>query len=106
MAADTLGHLLAWHVTAADAQDRDLNEEERKEFTEAMDQADALEADITRIQGERNRLRAAAERKFVHNEPEKPGDSKADARMKRADFNKLDTGAQAAFIKAGGKVED
>jgi signal peptide peptidase SppA len=94
-------------VALADTEDRDLNEDERKEFTEALDQADALEADITRIQGERERLRKAAEQKFVTNEPEKPGDSKAGTKvMKRADFNKLDSTAQAAFVKGGGKIED
>jgi signal peptide peptidase SppA len=92
---------------AADKEERDLTEDERKEFGETMDQVEALDGQITRIQGERERLRTAAEKKFVTKETEKPSDSEAGSKvMKRAEFEKLTPAAQGAFIKNGGKVED
>jgi signal peptide peptidase SppA len=94
-------------VALADSEDRDLNEVERKEFTEALDQADQLEADITRIQGERERLRTSAEKQFVTGGAEKPSDSKAGGNvMKRSEFDKLGPEAKAAFAKGNGKIED
>lgn len=99
-------------VDTADAENRDMNEAEREEFIRLLGEGDAtgeisaLDAQIERIQGERDRLRAAAEKKFTEGKgPEKPSNTGA-SHMKRVDFEKLDAQAQAAFIKSGGKIED
>lgn len=100
-------------VEGADKESRDLNEEERKEFNEIMGvgdthgQVDALDAQIEQIQDEREKLRAAAEKKFIVSNAEKPSDSNAGAKaMKRAEFDKMSPQERLAFSKAGGKIED
>lgn len=94
-------------VDAADAQERDLTEEERNEFGEVMDQAEQLGVQIQERQAERERLRQAAEAKFVTSEPEKPDGSKAEVKvMKRAEFNALPPKERLALSKAGVKLED
>ncbi len=100
-------------VDTADKENRDLNEEERAEFNQIMGVGDepgqvaALDAQIEQIQGEREKLRVAAGKKFTDSKAEKPSDSQADANvMKRAEFDKLDQEARAAFIKNKGKIED
>lgn len=92
---------------AADAENRDLTDQERADFNAALDAADALDVQISRIQGERERLRGAAERKFLESKTEKPGDSQAMPKtMTLAEFNKLSPADRLAFSKAGGKVTD
>jgi hypothetical protein len=100
-------------VDTADKENRDLTDDERAEFNEIVGVGEdggkiaALDAQIEKIQGERERLRAAAEKKFADSKAEKPSDTKADANvMKRAEFNKLESTAQAAFMRGGGKLED
>jgi signal peptide peptidase SppA len=101
-------------VEAADKENRDLTDEARTEFNEIMGVGDghgqigALDAQIKQIQDEREKLRAAAEKTFnVSQDPEKPSDSNAGVKVtKRAEFNKLDSDAQAAYIRGGGKVID
>lgn len=99
-------------VEAADNESRDLTEEERQEFEGIMGvgedwgQVGALDAQITRIQDEREKLRAAAEKKFgAVPEAQKPDAQNANV-MKRADYEKLNPAAKAAFAKNGGKIED
>ncbi len=98
-------------VDAADKENRDMTAEERKEFEEILGAGDdggqvgALDAQIEQIRGERSKLKAAAEKKFIGGNPEKPSDAGA-SKMKRADFDKLDAAAQSAFMRGGGKLED
>jgi signal peptide peptidase SppA len=94
-------------VDAADKENRDMTEDERKEYTETLDQVEALAGDIKRIQAERDRLRESAEEKFLNTKAEKPDESKGDLKLKkRADFDKMTPEDQAAFVKSGGKVQD
>lgn len=98
-------------VANADNEERDLTDEERAEFTQLLGEGDstgeigALDIQIERIQGEREHLRTAAGKKFSSTEAIKP-DHQAVNTMKRAEFDKLDGAAQAAFAKGGGKIED
>ena len=96
----------------ADKEARDFTDEERAEFVQLLGEAEstgevgALDVQIEQIQGEREKLRAAAEKKFtVGPGPQKPENTSANS-MKRADFEKLDDAAQAAFIRNRGKLED
>lgn len=96
----------------ADKESRDFTDEERAEFVQLLGEAEstgevgALDTQIETIQGERERLRAAADRKFTTGPgPQKPENTSAST-MKRADFEKLDETAQAAFIRGRGKLED
>ena len=98
---------------AADQEGRDLTETERAEFEALLGKGDttgeigALDAQIDQIQAEREKLRAAAEKKFNATDPEKPAPGNDQKTvMKRGEFAKLDPQAQQAFIKAGGKLED
>jgi signal peptide peptidase SppA len=101
-------------VETADSEERDLNDAERAEFAQLLGEGDstgeigALDARIEKIQGEREKLRAAAAKKF--SAPASAGIEKPDGKgsnvMKRADFNNLDPAGQAAFVKHGGKIED
>ncbi len=97
-------------VDAADKDGRDMTEAERKEFNELMGAGDeqgqigALDAQIEQIQGERSKLKAAAEKKFTGGKTEKP--ESGDSVMKRAEFDKLDAAAQGAFVRGGGKIQD
>lgn len=95
----------------ADQEARDFTPEERLEYEEILGAGEnpgkigALEARIEQVQADRERLRLAAEKKLgVTNEPQKP-DGQGEKRMKRVDFDQLDTDARAAFIKSGGKLE-
>jgi ClpP class serine protease len=94
-------------VDTADAESRDLTEDERADFNTCLEKAEELDKQISRIQDERERLRNAAERKFLDNKAEKPGDSPDKPKtMKLAEFNALDPKERLAFVKAGGKVTD
>lgn len=103
-------------METADKENRDLTEAERAEFEKIMGAGDAngelgaLDAQIEKIQGERGKLKEAAEKKFGVNvdatsKAEKPDGSGTNA-MKRADFEKLSPEKQGAYIKGGGKVQD
>lgn len=97
---------------AADKESRDFSEAERVEFEEIMGKGDetgklgALDAQIETIQAEREKLRAAAEKKFSPVEAEKPAPAGQPSVMKRDEFDKLNPAARMAFLKANGKVED
>ena len=99
-------------VDTADAEDRDLNEAERAELAQLLGEGDstgeigALDAQIEKIQEERARLKAAAEKKFIVSADAQKPDSQVAGSMKRAEFGKMSPDAQAAFIKGGGKLVD
>ena len=100
-------------VDTADADERDMTDAERAEFAQLLGEGEtdgeiaALDAKIEQVIGERERLRAAAEKQFgVKTEAQKPDESQESKRMKRSDFDKLDADARAAFIKGGGKLQD
>jgi signal peptide peptidase SppA len=102
-------------VDAADKESRDMTDEERAEFNEIMGVGDnpgqlaELDVQIERIQGEREKLRAAAEKKFTSagKDAEKPSDTNAgDKAMKLEEYNKLSPEQRLAFVKAGGKLID
>ena len=99
-------------VDLADKEERDLTTDERAEFVKLLGEGEstgevgALDGQIEQIQGEREKLRTAAEKQFgAQTEAQKPDAQNSNA-MKRADFNKLSPVAQAAFTKNGGKIED
>lgn len=95
----------------ADNEGRDFTEAERTEFEEIMGKDDepgklgAIDAKITQVQAEREKLRAAAAKQFSP-DPEKPEPSGDPKLMKKAEFEKLAPAARMAFLKNGGKVED
>lgn len=94
-------------VDTADNEVRDLTEEERVEFNQSLDQVAELDVQIEQIQGEREKLRAAAEKKFVVSTAEKPSDSNANKKViSRAEYNNLSPEDRLAFSKAGGKITD
>lgn len=98
-------------VKVADKEDRDFTDAERKEYGEILGvgeetgQVGALDAKIEEIQKEREKLRAAAEKKFLGSEAIKP-DASGKKTMKRSEFDALDSSAQAAFVRGGGKIEE
>ena len=98
-------------VAAADAENRDLTDVERAEFVDLLGEGEStgeigkLDERIARIQDERERLRAAAEKKFSALNVEKP-DSGSAGKMKMTEFRKLSPLEQMSFIKSGGKLED
>lgn len=99
-------------VETADQENRDFTEAEREEYQALLgkDETDtgtigALDAKIEQMQGEREKLRVAAERNFSVTKVEKPEPGKVNS-LKMAEFRKLDPNAQMAFLKGGGKLED
>lgn len=99
----------------ADKENRDMTEAERAEFEKIMGAGDstgelgALDTQIEKVQDERGKLKAAAERKFnvvasSATDAEKPEGSAS--AMKRADFEKLEPTARRDYLKRGGKVQD
>jgi hypothetical protein len=97
------------HETA-DKESRDLTAEERVQFDTLLSDADALETQITTIQGERERLLTAEQKTLSAgaNQAEKPQTSMAtaDKSMKRAEFEKLPHAERTAFMRSGGRTED
>lgn len=95
---------------AAEKEGRDFTEAERAEFDALMGVGEsagtisALDAKIDQIVDDREKLRAAVEKKFDAGEAIKP-DAEAKKTMKRAEFETLDPAAQAAYVKHGGKIE-
>jgi ATP-dependent Clp protease protease subunit len=95
---------------AVDKESRDLTDVERAEFEELLGKDDetgkvgVIDTKIAQVQAEREKLRAAAEKKF-NVEPEKPAPAQTNVKSK-ADFDKLSPADRMAFIKAGGKVQD
>ena len=101
-------------AATVDAEKRDMTEAEREEFQALLGKDDtdngkigALDARIAQITTEREKLRAAAEKKFVTPAAEKPTDTVAAvASLTRAEFNKLSAAQQAAFVRGRGKLTD
>jgi capsid assembly protease len=99
-----------WDI--AEKENREMTEAENAEFVQLLGEGDstgeigALDAKIEKLQGQREQLRAAAEKKFVEGKDSiKPDDQDSD-KMKRAEFEKMSPAAQAAYAKGGGKIED
>ena len=103
--ADTL-------VKQADGEGRDFTAEERARFVAILGEGEtpgeigALDAQIEQIEGERERLRAAAEKKFSDRQTNKPEPSAPGNTMKRGEFVALSPADQAAFVRNGGKITD
>lgn len=101
-------------AATVDAEQRDMTDAEREEFQALLGKDDtdngkigALDARIAQITTEREKLRAAAEKKFVTPAAEKPTDTVvAVASLTRAEFNKLSAAQQAAFVRGKGKLTD
>lgn len=97
---------------SVDAESRDFSESERAEFEEIMGKGEeagkigALDVQIEQIQAEREKLRAAAEKKFAPAAAEKPALAGQPSVMKRDEFEKLSAAERAAFVKASGKIQD
>lgn len=110
--ADKLARAQALWDTA-EKEEREFTEAEQAEFEQLLGTGDstgeigALDAKITDLQDKRERLRSEAEKKFATPGAVKPSDNNADAKvMKRIEYDKLNPDARAAFVKAGGKIED
>ena len=99
-------------VALADKEGRDFTAEERARFVAIMGEGEtigeigALDAQIEQIEGEREQLRAAAEKKFLNRQTQKPEPPAPGKTMKRAEFEALSPADQSAFVRGGGKVED
>lgn len=98
-------------TSLADAETRDLTEDERARFTAILgDEGEVakLTAQITTIQDERSRLQAAQDAKFETGEIEKPQAPAPAAKtsIKREEYEALNHVEKAAWIKAGNKIED
>ena len=93
---------------AADAEGRDLTEQEQADFNAALDEAEDLTAQIKSVEERQARLRAAAESVAAASakDPQKPEATESPKVMKRSEWQKLEPAAQAAFVKNGGKLED
>ena len=96
----------------ADKEGRDFTAEERARFGAIMGEGEtagelaALDAQIENIEGEREKLRAAAEKKFSNRQTHKPEETAPGKTMKRVDFESLAPADQAAFVRGGGKVSE
>jgi hypothetical protein len=95
----------------ADAENRDLTEDERARFNAILgDEGEAvtLAKQIGTILAERERLQEAVALKFANAEAEKPEPQTPAAKttIKRGEFDALNASAQAAFVRGGGKIED
>ncbi len=100
-------------IDTANAEGRDLTEAERAQFTAIMGKGETagqlaeLDTKIDQVNAEREALRKAGERRLG-----RPGhaaikpDQAPVASIKRTDFDELTVDDRAAFIQAGGKVED
>ena len=69
----------------------------------------ALDVEIEDLADKRERLRTAAEKKFIPGaeSAQKPSENSAGAKvMTMADYNKLSPEERLAFSKAGGKLTD
>lgn len=97
---------------AADKDGREFTEAEKAEFEQLLGAGEAtgeigeLDAKIEDLQNKREKLRSAADRKFNAVDPQKPAEASDSNVMKRAEFEKLAPTSQAAFVKAGGKIQD
>lgn len=94
----------------ADSENRDLTNEERATFNSILG-ADGsvpkLDEQIRTIQAERAALEEAQSTQFTAALAEKPQANAPESKsMKRAEFEALDALAQAAFVKAGNRIED
>lgn len=94
----------------ADSENRDLTNEERATFNSILG-ADGsvpkLDEQIRTIQAERAALEEAQSAQFTAALAEKPQANAPEFKsMKRAEFEALDALAQAAFVKAGNRIED
>lgn len=89
----------------ADAENRDFTEEERAQFSAALDEAETLGTKIETIQTERARLAKAESGPQMSGEPEKP-ESGSNPKLKTlAEFNALSASERMVFVKAGGTVQ-
>lgn len=90
----------------SDAEEREFTEGEQAEFDVCVKTAEDLGAKLEKDQENREKVKALVEQKFSSNEPVKPEAGNDPKKMKRADFNLLNPFEQAAFVKAGGAVQD
>jgi len=99
-------------VALADKEGRDFTDEERARFVAIMGEGEtigeigALDTQIEQIEGEREQLRAAAEKKFSNRQTQKPEPPAPGKTMKRGEFEALSPADQFAFVRGGGKIED
>ena len=92
----------------ADSESRDFSDEERTEYQAAMAEAKTQGEKIAQVQAERLELQDAEtlQAKLAENKAEKPAPGANLKLMKRAEFDKLETLKQAAYIRDGGKLEE
>lgn len=99
-------------VDTADAEERDMNDAEREEFVKLLGEGEsagevgALDTKIEKIVAEREKLRAALEKKFTAPEAVKPEANVDPKVMTRAEYDKLDSSARIAFTRAGGRITE
>lgn len=92
----------------ADAEERDFTDEERVEYQACLEEATTLGDKIEQVQKERAQLQDAQtlSAKLAETQAEKPAPGTVSKNLKRSEFDKLEALDQAAYVKAGGKVED
>ena len=96
-------------VDLVDGESRDFTEEERAQYVALMgeDNQGGEIAKLAKVIQDREDLeKLEAELSQPTNEPVKPEGTQTPKLMKRAAFDALDQLDRAAFIKAGGTVED
>lgn len=99
-------------VATAEQETRDLTADERARFVAIMGQGETagelavLDQQIEQVEAEREQLRVAAEKKFSNRQSIKPEPPAPGKTMKRGEFEALSVADQAAFVRAGGKVQD
>jgi hypothetical protein len=89
-------------MSRADEEVRDLTRDERTAFHALLDFVDRLDVRIGRLLDPRAPI---GNKHPAIYKPEKPASANANI-MKRGDFDRLNPGEQAAFIKGNGKIVD
>lgn len=100
-------------VATAEAESRELSDEERAAFEVIMGKGEeagelgALDAHIDQALADRESVRKAAERKFALPGTEAVKPEEGEKRpLTRAEFDKLSPGEQREFLRGGGKLVD
>ena len=90
-------------IDAAEGEKRGLSDEEQASFDALCEKAETLQAQITKIEANHNRLRKLA---LEPSQPEKPAGEKPSNILSRAAFDALGSYEQYAFVKGGGVIKD
>lgn len=94
-------------LNVVDGEEREMTEEEHGEFESCVANAETLSAKINAVQKDRERLQALVSGvSAVDSEPELPNAAFVEKRMKREQFDALNSAERAAYVRGGGRIED